>query len=187
MRDKIAKDSAPAPLVGLRWWRWAAVAALALIVAAGALYTSLGRENAQRQRLYSELADLHVATLASVAPVDVVSSDRHTVKPWFQGRIPFTFNLPELQGSEFSLVGGRVAYVQQSAGAHLIFQVRQHKISVFIFPERGAEMPSLATGPVNQLSFNVESWTRNGLRYFVIGDASPDDIRALSKLLRSAG
>jgi anti-sigma factor RsiW len=186
LRNRIAKGAAPSALVGFRMWRWAAVAAVALVVAAGALYTSVDREKAQRQRVYSELADLHVATLASAAPVDVLSSDRHTVKPWFQGKIPFTFNLPELQGSEFSLVGGRVAYLEQTAGAHLIFQVRQHKISVFIFPER-AEMPSLAAGPVNELSFSVESWTKSGLRYFVIGDASADDIRALSKLLRSAG
>ena len=186
LRKKIAGNVTVSPVARFGWWRWAAVAALALIVAGGWLYASLGRENAQRQRLYSELADLHVSTLASATPVDVLSSDRHTVKPWFQGKIPFTFNLPELQGSEFSLLGGRVAYLGQSAGAHLIFQVRQHKISVFIFPER-AEMPRLAAGPVNELSFNVESWTKNGLTYFVVGDASADDIRALSKLLRTAG
>jgi anti-sigma factor RsiW len=186
LRSKIARSMAPAPLAAFGWWRWAAVAALALLVAVGALYTSLSRELAQRQRVYSELTDLHVATLASVVPVDVISSNRHTVKPWFQGKIPFTFNLPELQGSEFSLVGGRVAYLEQSSGAHLIFQVRQHKISVFIFPERGAETPRLPAGPVNEFSFNVESWTKNGLRYFVVGDASADDIRVLSKLLRSA-
>ena len=62
----------------------------------------------------SELVDLHVATLASSNPIDVVSSDRHTVKPWFEGKIPFTFNLPELQNSPFTLVGGRVSYLNQS-------------------------------------------------------------------------
>ena len=168
-------------------WRLATAAALVLLVAAVALNSFFARERMARQRVYSELADLHVATLASASPVDVVSSDRHTVKPWFQGKIPFAFNLPELQGSGFSLIGGRVAYLEQSAGAHLIFQVRQHKISAFIFPERGAEMPALPAGAVNALSFNVESWTQNGLRYFVIGDANANDIRALGKLLRDAG
>ncbi len=159
LRKKIAGSAAAIPVARFGWWRWAAVAALALIVTGGWLYTSLGIEKAQRQRVYSELADLHVSTLASATPVDVLSSDRHTVK---------------------------VAYLEQSAGAHLIFQVRQHKISVFIFSDR-AEMPRLATGPVNEVSFNVESWTKNGLRYFVVGDASADDIRALSKLLRNSG
>ena len=78
-----------------------------------------------------------MATLASANPVDVISTDRHTVKPWFEGKIPFTFNLPELEGSPFALVGGRVSYLNQSPGAELIFRVRQHQISVFIFQERG--------------------------------------------------
>ncbi len=73
----------------------------------------------------SEIADLHVETLASSSPVDVVSTDRHTVKPWFQGKIPFAFNLPELQNTEFSLMGGRMTYLDQAPGAHLIYDVRK--------------------------------------------------------------
>lgn len=171
-----------------RGWRWGtgfACAAVILIMVLGLIFYQ-GRESAARQRVYSELADLHVETLASATPVDVVSSDRHTVKPWFQGRIPFTFNLPELQGSEFTLVGGRVTYLEQTPGAHLIFQVRKHDISVFIFPERALQMSSPRGGTVRALSFNTESWERNGLRYFVVGDASADDIAALSRLLRNA-
>ena len=56
------------------------------------------------------IADLHVETLASSSPVDVISTDRQMVKPWFQGKIPFAFNLPELQNSEFSLLAGRMTY-----------------------------------------------------------------------------
>ena len=77
-----------------------------------------------------------MATLASASPVDVISADRHTVKPWFQGKIPFAFNLPELQNSEFSLLGGRMTYLDQTPGAHLIYDVRKHHISVFIFQEQ---------------------------------------------------
>ena len=134
----------------------------------------------------SELADLHVATLASSNPVDVVSTDRHTVKPWFAGRIPFTFNLPELQGSPFVLVGGRVSYLEQSPGAELIYRVRLHQISVFIFQEkdlRNAGRNEVLTAR----SFGVRSWSHNGLRYFVIGDASPQDLDKLSELLKAAG
>jgi len=176
----------PHPAGGLGWQILFVPALVALIFTLGVNFY-VGRERAARERVYSELADLHVATLASGTPVDVVSSDKHTVKPWFQGRIPFTFNLPELQGSEFTLVGGRVTYLEQTAGAQLIYQVRKHEISVFIFPERAKEMPSLPEGPVNALSFTTASWTQNGLRYFVVGDASAADITALSKLLRDAG
>jgi anti-sigma factor RsiW len=148
--------------------------------------TYYGRENSRRQRVYSELADLHVAALASATPVDVLSTDRHTVKPWFAGKLPFTFNLPELQGSEFTLLGGRVTYLAQTPGAHLIYQVRKHEISVFIFQDRGQETEALPSGPLKALSFSIENWTQNGLRYFMVGDVGPDDIRALSKLFRDA-
>ena len=133
-----------------------------------------------------ELVVAHVNSLLSTHLVDVVSTDRHTVKPWFQGKIPFTFNLPELQGTQFTLLGGRVTYLAQTPGAHLIYQVRKHEVSVFIFQDRGDETASLPSGPVHALSFNIENWTQNGLRYFVVGDVGPEDIRALSKLLRDA-
>ena len=161
-------------------------AALVLILMLG-INLYLGHERARRQRVYSELADLHVVALASSNPVDVVSSDRHTVKPWFQGKIPFSFNLPELGGSDFTLVGGRVTYLSQSPGAQLIYQIRKHEISVFIFQDRGGEIATLPSGLGRALSFTTETWTQNGLRYFVVGDVGGDDIQSLSKLLRGAG
>jgi anti-sigma factor RsiW len=188
LRNKITKSVAARARGGIGWqWRFVLVPVLVLLVAALLLSSYLERERSARLRVYSELADLHVSTLASATPVDVVSSDRHTVKPWFQGRIPFTFNLPELAGTEFTLVGGRVAYLEQVPGAHLIYQIRKHEISVFMFPEREGEMRGLPSGAANELSFNTVTWTQNGLRYFVIGDTNADDIRALSRLLRNAG
>jgi anti-sigma factor RsiW len=188
LRSQITRSVVTRPRLALGWrWKLAGALALVVIVLAGTFYRSSEQASEERARVYSELTDLHVATLASASPVDVLSTDRHTVKPWFQGRIPFTFNLPELQGSQFALLGGRVAYLQQSAGAHLIYQVRQHKISVFIFSRRGTEALKLPSGLENEASFNIESWSQNDLRYFVIGDAGSEDIAALSKLLRAAG
>ena len=160
-------------------WQWA-VPAVAIVLVAFSLY--LIRERGQEQYAASEFADLHVATLASGTPVDVVSSDRHTVKPWFQGKIPFSFNLPELQNSEFSLLGGRMAYLHQAPGAQLIYQVRKHEISVFIFQDRDLRSP----GWSKTVSFSSESWSEGGLTYFVIGDASSGDIHKLAELLEKA-
>jgi anti-sigma factor RsiW len=188
LRNRIAKSAAARPRRGASWyWKILAAPALAALILSIAVTLFVGRENARRQRVYSELADLHVNALASATPVDVLSSDRHTVKPWFQGKIPFSFNLPELQGSEFTLLGGRVTYLAQTPGAHLIYQVRKHEISVFIFQDREEETARLGSGPVHTLSFNLQRWTQNGLRYFVVGDVSTDDIQALSQLLRKAG
>jgi anti-sigma factor RsiW len=183
-RERIEQSIAPRRT--LRWnrlWFPALAGAMALAIV-GALFLNLNHERRNDQRLLSELADLHVATLASANPVDVVSTDRHTVKPWFAGKIPFTFNLPELQDTAFTLVGGKVSYLNQSAGAELIFRVRQHQISVFIFPEGAAENIRAVQ---NAASFNARSWSHNGLCYFVIGDVSPQDLDKLSELIKSAG
>ncbi len=166
---------------------WMLAAAAAVVLVAGTLTSNYLGHRSGRDQVFSEIADLHVATLASSSPVDVISTDRHTVKPWFQGRIPFAFNLPELQNSEFSLLGGRMTYLEQSPGAHLIYEVRKHHISVFIFQERAlpARLSDKAFQP-GQLSFNTETWSQGGLRYFVIGDASAADIDSLSKLFKAA-
>jgi anti-sigma factor RsiW len=179
------KTSASRPAISS--WRWLATlatSAVAALLIFGALF--IARDRSREQHLIGELADLHVATLASASPVDVVSADRHTVKPWFEGKIPFTFNLPELGGSPFVLVGGRVSYLNQSPGAELIFRVRQHQISVFIFQERAMEGLRTSETVSTELSFGIRSWSRNGLRYFVIGDASAEDLNRLSDLLKSA-
>lgn len=164
------------------WIPMLAVAAAVVVV--GAMFLTLRRS---QQQLIGELVDQHVATLASANPVDVISTDRHTVKPWFAGRIPFTFNLPELEGSPFALVGGRVSYLNQSPGAELIFRVRQHQISVFIFQDRGDGRARENAWAGTSLSFEVRSWRHNGLRYFVIGDASAQDLDKLSEMIKSAG
>jgi anti-sigma factor RsiW len=166
---------------------WVMAVALMAVLAVIGLTVSEQGQRAQTGQTFSEVADMHVATLASTSPFDVVSSDRHTVKPWFQGKIPFTFTLPELQNSEFSLLGGRVTYMQQTPGAHLIYEVRKHRISVFIFPESSLR-EKLAAGSTadKELSFNIESWTQDGLRYFVIGDAGASEINGLAKLFKSS-
>jgi anti-sigma factor RsiW len=191
-RARIQKSIAARPPA--RWNRyWFPVLATAMVLLiAGALSLRLNRGQRSDQQLLSELADLHVATLASSNPVDVVSTDRHTVKPWFAGKIPFTFNLPELQDSPFTLVGGKVSYLNQSPGAELIFRVRQHQISVFIFQERAFEGRTLGNvrpddAAQNALSFNVRRWSHNGLSYFVISDANPQDLDKLSELIKAAG
>ena len=165
-------------------WIFAAAAVVVLVV--GALTSTYVGTRSGRDHVFSEIADLHVATLASSSPVDVISSDRHTVKPWFQGKVPFAFDLPELQNSEFSLLGGRMTYLDQTPGAHLIYDVRKHHISVFVFQERSlrARLTENSLSPKN-LSFNMETWSQGGLRYFVIGDANAADINSLAKLFQA--
>jgi anti-sigma factor RsiW len=183
-RNRIQQRIAPKPLRSFRFvWMFAMAAAVILV--AGGLTSSYLRTRSGSDQVFSEIADLHVAMLASSSPVDVISTDRHTVKPWFQGKIPFAFDLPELQNTEFSLLGGRMTYLDQTPGAHLIYDVGKHHISVFVFQERSLP-PRLDKDPVSpkQLTFNMETWTQGGLRYFVIGDASAANIDSLAKLFK---
>lgn len=188
LRQKITQIAQRSQTRTAASWGWKLVllpATLVLILSLSTYFFAY-RGKARRDRAFGELADLHVITLASAAPVDVLSTDRHTVKPWFEGKIPFSFNLPELQGTEFTLVGGKVAYLAQAPGAHLLYKIRKHEISVFIFQDRGPETASWSSDPTVDFSFMFETWSKNGLRYFVLGDVSAADIDALTKLLRHA-
>ena len=165
------------------WTLATAVLALLLITRMTVIYT--GSRRVQSRELFSEVADLHVSTLASASPVDVISSDQHTVKPWFQGKIPFSFDLPEVQNTDFSLVGGRMTYLHQTPGVQLIYAVRKHRVSIFIISEDS--LPKALgenRGPEKQVSFSTETWSQGGLRYFIIGDASSADIDSLAKLFK---
>src|ERR1700682_84702 len=176
-RRRTQQSIAAKPRRGRFGFVWmTATAAIAILAVVGLTATYNERERVRTEQVYSEVADLHVATLASSSPVDVISTDRHTVKPWFQGKIPFAFDLPELQHSEFSLLGGRMTYLDQTPGAHLIYDVGKHHISVFVFQERAlpARLNENSLSP-KQLPFNMETWSQGGLRYFVVGDASAAD------------
>lgn len=182
VQRQISAQNSPTPARG--WVAIFGVAAVAVVLIAAISFFVVRPGQTASQQLWSELIDQHVSTLASGNMVDVVSSDRHTVKPWFEGKIPFTFNLPELQGSPFVLIGGRVDYLKQSPGAELIFGIRQHRISLFIF--RNADIPGDESQTVRtDLSFQVRHWRANGLTYFMISDASPQDLDQLSNLIKS--
>jgi anti-sigma factor RsiW len=164
-------------------WLWPVGAAAVALILLAAVWT---RESTLRSQTFREVADLHISDLASANPYDVVSSDRHTVKPWFQGKIPFAFNLPEFAGSEFTLLGGRVVYLHQQPAAQVMVGAGQHKISVLIVQGTsavGSAIP-LSHGVEVRDSFNVETWEENGLRFFVIGDAEKGVIQRLAQDLQ---
>lgn len=160
-----------------RRWAWVlASAALVLLIAVNVAFFPRTKQDP----MVGSLVDQHITTLASANPVDVISTSRHVVKPWFQGRLPFTFNLPELEGSPYTLIGGRVAYVQQTPGAELLYQVGQHKITVFIFNA------SSGASDVNNRSatFAVKSWREGVLRFYMITDASDYESGRLVTMLQ---
>jgi anti-sigma factor RsiW len=184
-RRKIQSQVAPKRRSVRIFGGWSvAIAALAMLV----FVSFWMRQGAVRSDAYREVADLHVGDLASANPYDVVSSDRHTVKPWFQGRIPFSFNLPEFAGTEFTLLGGRLVYLHQQSAAQVVVGMGQHKISVLIVPDAGlfgSAFPVSERADVRS-AFNIETWNSQGLRFFVIGDAEKTGVRHLAQILQNA-
>src|SRR5438270_7264956 len=162
------------------WWKAAVVATCLVIVAAVgfAWYSGTRETNAT----VAQLVDQHVTMLASANPYDVISSDSHTVKPWFQGKLPFTFNPAVPADSPFKLLGGKLVYAQRSPGAELVYQVRQHRISVFIFQARDVHGQASAAN----LAFTVNGWQQGGLQYYVITVAAKEDADHLRSLLPEA-
>ena len=112
---------------GLPAWAFAAAAVVALIV------VTIFAARRPAPSALPELVDMHVTLLASANPVDVISTDRHTVKPWFEGRLPFTVPVPDLAATPFRLIGGRVIYWHGNPAAYLLIGKNAHRISVFIF------------------------------------------------------
>jgi len=184
-RARIQKQIAERPASRRPQFRWLWAATAAGVLLAAFLTGWFAVQRSSQQLLYSELRDMHVATLASANPVDVISTDRHTVKPWFQGRIPFSFNLPELANTEFALSGGRVNYLKGTPGAQLVYQYGKHQISVFIYPEQSLQS-ALRGGLQTDMAFHTMTWTENNLRFFVVGDVGADQIRSLATLLEVA-
>jgi anti-sigma factor RsiW len=112
----------------------------------------------------------------------------HTVKPWYQGKLPFTFNPVKpaqnspVQNAPFTLIGGNLVYAHQAPGAELVYQVRQHKISVFIFSAK--DVPGDL--PAGAQPFTVTAWQQGGLQYYIVTDAAKEDAQQLKALLEEA-
>ncbi|MGA8298439.1 MAG: hypothetical protein WB817_03100, partial [Terriglobales bacterium] len=88
--------------------------------------------------------------------------------------------------SSFKLIGGRVAYFEHNPAAQLLFQIRNHDLSVFILQDRPGLFPIGMGSTARELAFNMETWTEGGLRYIVVSDVAPTDIHDLSLLLKDA-
>ena len=165
---------------------WVPALASAAAILLVAVFVGLSwKDRGAQQQVVAQLVDQHVATLASDNPADVVSTDSHNVKPWFSGKVPFSVDIPNLNGTQFTLVGGRVTYLRQEPAAQLIFAVRKHRISVFMVRESPA-VAALGNDslPVRRTGFSTQTWVEGGIRYFAISDVNPDDIRQLCDLLK---
>lgn len=187
--ESLAPVTSPSPSA----WRfgslgWAAAAALLLL----AISIGFVQRNVQRSRIASarhaalvnEAFDQHVATLAASLPPQVLSTDRHTVKPWFQGKIPFSFNLPENLPGNTTLDGANLTYLDNQPVAQLLYSIGKHRVSVFV-----RQKPATAetnTLPAEHSGFHVMGFDTDALEMIAVSDVDPAHLADLVNAIRQA-
>ena len=169
-------------------WGWVAAAVLLLVSAPTVLVQRSMRQaelaSAEHAALVTEVFDQHVATLAGSLPPQVISTDRHTVKPWFQGKLPFSFNLPENLPRDTTLEGANLTYLHNQPVAQLLYSVGKHRASVFVREKSGAA--SADESPVEHAGFHVMGFSTSDLEGIAVSDVDPARLAELINAIRQA-
>jgi anti-sigma factor RsiW len=165
------------------WRALAASIALAAVVGSGATYVALGPQQAAAPTQVAVL-DAHIRAMMAPQAFDVASSDKHTVKPWFNGRLAEAPRVVDLAKDDFPLAGGRVDVVDRAPAATLVYRHRKHLISLVEVPARG----HADSGPMRHASegYNIVRWTEGGVTYWAVSDLGAGDLEDFVQKFRTA-
>jgi anti-sigma factor RsiW len=157
-------------------WQWLAIAAAILLASSLALNFALFRSHrGDRDTLAQNIVSSHVRSLIGTHLVDVPSSDQHTVKPWFNGKLDFSPDVKDFADRGFPLVGGRIEYMEDRLVAALVYQRRRHVINVFVWPE--ASSASGGAGELTQKGYNMIHWSKAGMTYWAVSDLNLSELK----------
>lgn len=155
----------------------AAAAVLALV-----MFSQVGRRSGG-ERLVDEAIAAHIRSLQVDHLIDVESSDRHTVKPWFQGKVNFSVDVRDWSDRGIALVGGRLDFLDEVSTAALVYRIRNHPVNVFVRPAQG--VPDREVSKSRLRGYAALRWTSNGMDYVVVSDVDEADLTRLVELLRA--
>jgi anti-sigma factor RsiW len=163
------------------WAALAASVALALMLGSGTTFLTLApRGDAVADAVVSD----HIRALMAPQPADVASSDRHTVKPWFNGKIPESPRVVDLAKEDFPLLGGRIDVIAEKPVPVLVYGRRKHLISLAAVPAPGR--PDAGPSAAERNGYHLVSWTQGGVTYWAVSDVAASDLAHFTELFRTA-
>lgn len=166
------------------WWRIAA-AALILFLSAFLIWNAVANRSRRQtnELLAQEVISSHVRSLMLDHKADVLSTDQHTVKPWFEGKVDFAPVVKDLSPEGFPLFGGRLDYIANRTVAALVYQRRQHYINLFVWPAPSST--DQVKQDTTQQGINVICWTASGMNYCAVSDVNDEDLREFVRLIQN--
>jgi anti-sigma factor RsiW len=174
----------PRARVAYTQFSWRALAAsIAVTAFVASSSTSMLLAPSQSNLVRDGIVDAHLRSLMAAQPIDVASSDQHTVKPWFNGRIPQAPRVIDLAKEEFPLIGGRIDVVRENPVPTLVYAHRKHLISLTALPDSGHANSEPKLSVVN--GYNMYRWTEDGIAYWAVSDVASADLDKFAELFRT--
>jgi anti-sigma factor RsiW len=165
-------------------WRGASVAAASACVALLLwVLIALPARPAAEDVLAQEVVSGHIRSLMANHLTDVPSSDHHTVKPWFDGKLDFAPPVTDLTKQGFPLVGGRLDYLGNKSVAAVVYQHRQHFINLFIWP--APDSADSGTKMMTRQGYNVIRWTQAGMSFWLVSDLNLSELQQLAEVVQN--
>ena len=178
-----SRPRAPRPLYR-RWQPWLAAAASLAVVSLAVAGVLRQRAVLAADATTAAVIEGHVRSLMADHLTDVASTDRHTVKPWFAGRIDFSPTVVDLASDGFPLVGGRLDYIDQHVAAALVYQRREHRINVFLWPHASGSAVHVTRSDAR--GYRVITWSRGGMAVWMVSDLALVELEDFARKLDAA-
>ena len=185
LQSSLRQQYQPRPLLRLTPLRLlsAAAALLVAVIIAWSLISSLSAPSVNESLVQSVLSS-HIRSLMVNHLVDVASTDQHTVKPWFDGKLDYSPPVIDLAQQGFPLVGGRLDYLNNRPVAALVYKRGKHYINLFIWPANSAPASQANTTTLTRQGYHLITWTRSGMTYWAVSDLEEDQLQQFVQLIQ---
>jgi Predicted transmembrane transcriptional regulator (anti-sigma factor) len=184
VRSSIRKANQTTFIARVTSWRGVSVAAALIIAVSLALLLAHSLFTPpEATYLQQAILDSHVRSLMANHLVDVPSSNQHTVKPWFNGKLDFSPPVVDLTSQGFPLVGGRLDYLDNKGVAVIVYKRREHVINLFIWPTTQSISGEMDT---TRQGYHMIQWTKAGMTYWAVSDLDQDELRTFVRLVQNS-